>query len=559
MRATAPSEAAVLMKYLLIGLAAAVVAGVIVWSMRRNPSQPLLDSSARLNSTDGPSIYELIQRQVEERPDEPLDYTPFPEISSSEGSLSFAPGALDMVIGGREEAQKPWRMAREVIDAINASKLTDWRVAEANVAQINAATEVDKLLEDLYVRDATPEVKRTFWEVAKGSRDYNAVKWGIAIGSLRLRDDEIPPLLDFARHGEFTVYASHALLRASEESPGLKEHLVGLLPYARQWAVISLINYIVQDESLISKPDVQRDVLIYGMENNEGIPMEVAYTIANAVDLGPLFAKARTDDRLYVASTELMETLLGDPAPLGGLADLENGEEVFDAYMALLTERETDIRTVNSLGTIEDFLRDQELSWESRKHRLAEVEVIARDRYSDEIVRAGIRDSDTRWMALTLVRTRGLMSLLSDVEAAFRENPDFNAIATLAEIGGNQQLQLLMDSIPQLVELDERARQPRSEINVWGPDHRGGMEYAQVVRNLGKLGTPEAIGHLKRAASDYDPRVRDAAMAGFADLLDEAFDDEIREHVRQQLSAPPDRISDDTKRAAARAGLAEEG
>ena len=85
-------------------------------------------------------------------------------------------------------------------------------------------------------------------------------------------------LLILARHGEFALYTSHALLRESEAHPELKRHLVALLPISYQWGVIKLVEYIVRDESLIRQKAVQRDVLIYGMQNCQGIPMEVALT-----------------------------------------------------------------------------------------------------------------------------------------------------------------------------------------------------------------------------------------------------------------------------------------
>lgn|GEM_PF-6383896 len=49
---------------------------------------------------------------------------------------------------------------------------------------------VDTRLGSLYVADLTPAVKHLFWEAAKNSRDYNTVKWGIAIGGLNLSEKE---------------------------------------------------------------------------------------------------------------------------------------------------------------------------------------------------------------------------------------------------------------------------------------------------------------------------------------------------------------------------------
>jgi len=48
----------------------------------------------------------------------------------------------------------------------------------------------------------------------------------------------------------------------------------GLLPMARQWGVINLMEDIIREGSLIKDPAVQKSIVIHGMENCDGIPME---------------------------------------------------------------------------------------------------------------------------------------------------------------------------------------------------------------------------------------------------------------------------------------------
>ena len=268
-------------------------------------------------STEKPSVYSLIGAQLSERPDAPLDYFKIDE-KDKDGSVQFAPGASDALFGGGEPDPKLWKKVGKTIGAINAGQLTEWRVLEKNLVGINTAANVDALLQSLLVADVTPEVKRMFWELAKGSADHEVIKWGIAVGSVNLTDAELEPLLTLARHNEFTVYCAHALLREAENNPAYKLRLIELLPVSEQWGVIHLIDYIVADPSLVKRADVQRKILIYGMRNNGGIPMEVAFTIASAIDLPSFIETAKAEADVYVAVIDLMDTLLTEPAPLSG-------------------------------------------------------------------------------------------------------------------------------------------------------------------------------------------------------------------------------------------------
>ena len=74
-----------------------------------------------------------------------------------------------------------------------------------------------------------------------------------------------------------------------------------------------MIERLVQDEELIRDPEVQRQILIYGMENNDGLAMEVAFTIASYIDMPRFFREAQQDSKLFRRLTDLWNTLLTDP------------------------------------------------------------------------------------------------------------------------------------------------------------------------------------------------------------------------------------------------------
>ena len=92
--------------------------------------------------------------------------------------------------------------------------------------------------------------------------------------------------------------------------------------------VAAQLSRIVHEPSLIHDAEVQRKILIYGMGNNDGIPMEVAFTIAENIDLPRFFDLARTDGRVYVAISEMMDILITEPNPLGGIEQLSDSHDL---------------------------------------------------------------------------------------------------------------------------------------------------------------------------------------------------------------------------------------
>jgi HEAT repeat protein len=551
------------MKDAWIWVLVAVAAIAIGWfAYRRIASSlgPELDTAPlRAAPSAEASIYQLIKEQVDGDPDAPLRFESLPVLEITEGGIGYVPGAMDSLFGSGEagDDDDTWKIVPKVIRAINKGRVADWRIIEKNVKDVGISSCVDTVLGSLYVADVTPAVKRLFWEAAKNSRDYNTVKWGIAIGGLDLSEQELPILLTLARHGEFTLYAAHVLLRESEKQPSLKRHLVGLLPVSRQWGVIRLIDIIVLDKSLIEEPAVQRDVLIYGMENNDGIPMEVAFTIASAVNLPTLFVAGEGDERVYRAGVLLMDTLLLEPAPLGGLTDLKDWPRVYDGFLVLIEKRTADIPMLSALASLETWLSDKDLTWERKNAELGRVRRLTEERLSAEIVRRGLENERDRWNALNLIGKHKLTVLLPAVEVLFKTKPDFSTISTLSALGGRDQLQLMLDTIPTLVDLDAREGKPMSHENIntpW-PEAEKGMLYSQIVRSLGQLATMEAIAHIKRAGTDFDPAVRAAACAAIAGLPADLVDDDLRRIVTERLTDEPKYVADSAKEAAAKLGL----
>ncbi len=158
-------------------------------------------------------------------------------------------------------------------------------------------------------------------------------------------------------------------------------------------------------------------------------------------------------------------------------------------------------------------------------------------------------------MALRIISENQVRSLVPDVEALFLEKPDSANIDVLSELGEQQQLQTMLMKIPELVNLLERTARPISKTNVIGPEHQNGFEYAGIVKILGRLGTPEAISHLKRAFRDYDPLVRAAACTAVTKMDRSKIDLEIADLIEERLDDSPKYLAEAARQTANWLGL----
>jgi hypothetical protein len=493
------------------------------------------------------SLYDLIKATAEKAPpNSPIDESLFPKIGLMDGGISFAAGALDALSSRfrNDGSEDEWEYLRNLFAEIEKGRIRNWKNLDERIKGRAAQATMDRVLESLNGTAVGRLHPSMFRELAQNSRNYEAVKWGIAIGALDANPEFVEDLLLFARHSEFTVHAIRALLRSYSRIPELKQKLLSLLPGSRGWGVIRLVEFLISIPAFTSDLSVQRDCLIYGMENNEGISMEIAFTLATHIDSYHFLSLSKTDGGVFKSFSQMMNTLLTEPNPLGGLNDLANSEALFGSYVELLEVRAPDNYVLMGLRAADEFLNDSATVWLGKEHLIQHVRLLLRNRASIDVLRAGLKDSSTRWVALKIIRENQVRSLVPDVEALFIEKPDSTNIDVLSELGELQHLQTMFVKISELVNLSERSARPMSKINVVGLEHQNGFEYAGIVKTLGRLGTPEAILHLKRAFRDYDPLVRAAACTAVIKMDRSKIDLEITGLIVERLDDSPKYVAE---------------
>ena len=476
------------------------------------------------------------------------------------GELSFAAGALDG-IGSRftDDTADDEAHLSKLFDDIRRNKISNWQALDERITRRSCQKNIDNVLAGLKGTPTSRLKPELFRHLALNSRDYEAVKWGIVIGAMDGAPDFRDNLLVLARHSEFTLYAVDALLRQYSHAIELKQDLLFLLTVTQGWGTIRLVEQILSDSCLQTDRSVQRECLIHGMEKCGGIPMEVAFTIASNIDMDYFLVLGETDKRVFQNFSWLMISLLTEPNPLGGLRELPNGQAIFDKYFALLHRAEPDTYVLAGLRAMDFFVNDDETTWADKSSALRRIRSLLDERATPEVLRTGLLDPSTRWVALKITREKRVMELVPDVERLFLDTHDFSSIEVLSELGGSRELEILFQEIPKLVDVLERESRPLSQVNVIGVEHKNAFEYAAVVKSLGRLGTTDAIVALKRAFRDYDPLVRAAACDAVRSLDRSKLDLEITDLIQERLGDKPQFVVEAARRSAAWIGILDTG
>lgn len=463
------------------------------------------------------SIYELLKEKVDGKAAlrEFLDL----EESETADAVSWAPGVLDNLFGGADGKSHEWTGILSLIDGILSGTVQSWHEAEDITRNISFMANIGKVGEYINRKGYPGRIYGPFLELASKSRFIESVKWGIALAGPGLHSEDIYVIHILARYPEFTGCAARAIIHGSETFPSLKKELLVMLPHVCQWGAVNLIESIIREKELISDPHVQDAIVIHGMENNGGIPMEIAFTIAQAIDRERIFLHAREDRRYYEALHELMDTLLTEPEPLGGIDDLADRDIMLQRYFRLLTLAEPDIYLLEGLSNIEQYCSMKNCSYQGKDELLVSVSELRGKMDNESIVLCALKCEKTCWKALAQIRKAPTPALLEEVCRLFKKTPDNPMLIEILKSSGEaRHLQLLFDAIPKLIDCEDRKSYPMAFVNQFGRAHRNNWVYAQIIGVLGRLGTDEALQHLHEALGDYAMPVRCAAYRAISDM-----------------------------------------
>ena len=477
-------------------------------------------------------------------PDRPIDTSDFPDLTVEGRSPSYAPGALDALEGRFKADLEPWRDIAAIVDEVNDGRITSVADLDRRLTGLRAGGVVDKVLDHLRSHVPSDSALGLFWGVALSSHDYNAVKWGISIGGIRATRKTVKELLVFARHGEFTIYACIKLLATTTAWPEVTDQLLDLLKVLDGWAVIRLAFLLARQDRFRDNP-LSSAAILKSAILQSGIIMEAAYPLAEMLDLRKLFELAVSDNDLFRAVWFMMDELLTlDPAPYGGIVDLANGSSILESYIRLLEERTTDIHLLGAISAAIRFLTDVDVPFGQREVWLGRCSRLMDRKYDEDVVRGALPRKATRWIALGFIRNRPSQALLDDLRAIASTETDENVVDVLGALGTQEDLERLARRLGDVIDVDDRSRQPMRHSNTLGPVDRANFYYASVIRAIAGLRSSLAAQIVKRAMVDYDPHIRAQACKAVGKLSPTLVDADLIALLEERLTDSPPYVRD---------------
>lgn len=489
-------------------------------------------------------LLEVMRELVAASPDRPLKPEELPAWEVEDDDSLFAADTMDDLAGHFAAPEAQAVNARAAMDEVRLGLISHWRELDTRFQKIFPMEAIDALLSGDEPFRISPAATRMFWQMAQESAHFEAVKWGIAIGALDGDPAKINDLVIMARHPELSIYACVALRRMMDQTPEATQALIGLLPVSNGWGVVKLVEQFQEEERLAADLHTQRMAAIYGTENRDGIPYEIAFLLASYLDLHRLIDLAETDDRLCRALCDLFSTLFIAPEPLGGIADLDEPIPLLGHLLEMLAKRPADVYVLALLLNLRQEMAESGLDQTQAPTLLHDVNDLWQRRYDDDLLRRGLEEDDrTRWLTAGLICCIPAFHLRRELRALVSATADRASLRALARIGDAGDLEALLAAIPRLVKLEERARRPISATWEFDEDHLATDDYATIVAALGLLATPAAIHEIRRALRDYAPEVREAACQAAANLPGECLDAELAALLRERLDDPVESVS----------------
>ncbi len=281
---------------------------------------------------------------------------------AKEDGIRISAGFLEHMKGNTENGESVIPTIMEIIGQIYRGESDAGRAREhLEQLEFNTADLIDGLIDRISEKNYNETVYEAFREILYQTIDAEVFKLSMEM-TARMR--KCRELLDdyfmAGQYEEFSVYTAYILNLWMEQDTDFLKTAFRLLAVSSDWGAIDYGERLMGENWILEKIENQRDILIGTLSNN-CIPMEVCFSLASTLNVGELLKAAKEDKELSESLLELFYTLFFEPAPCGGLLDLERP---FDGYLApflkFLDESVYPDITFFGMLTVSEFLDDEQ-------------------------------------------------------------------------------------------------------------------------------------------------------------------------------------------------------
>jgi hypothetical protein len=337
---------------------------------------------------------------------------PDEEISRGNSQLSWAPGALDGVMGHHAGSSEATEITNQILESFRAltKEATDERASSlyALLLEHGTLSYVDQLLEAV-VADDDLNLERihaiAHW-LATRAADREPVKCAIALLGVFSGGHDRDLLLTLGRHDEFTLFAAVALKNSGADSD---LDLWALACLVTGWGRIQIIERLAETKD----EQIKEWLLVEGYAND--IMYEyTALICARTGDLLTALRRPEPDAKLLKGAGSILAALIaGSGGPAAGIESYEDGAEATELYLTHLQSRDVDLQGFIDVGRIEEFLKQEasESGWLERRPKLLSLTTAILSRpHWERRIREELKSDDrqTFWTATEAASLLGI-------------------------------------------------------------------------------------------------------------------------------------------------------
>jgi len=246
------------------------------------------------------------------------------DVESASGKITFAPGAMDGILGHHGATKSEDQLAKDIHAALKAAtsdgSARNITTLYRHVKSERALSSIDLVLQRILDNGEIDPARLADIAVwfATQAADREPVKFMIAVlGVIPGRDDS-ELFLTLGRHDEFTLYAAVAITNQTEDSTW---NLYRLARSAEGWGRIHTVERLAG----ATHPEI-KDWLIREGYKNDVMEEYLACICARAGELHTALAVDVIDDGLFQSACEIVAALVsGDEGPAEGLSQYEHG------------------------------------------------------------------------------------------------------------------------------------------------------------------------------------------------------------------------------------------
>jgi hypothetical protein len=278
---------------------------------------------------------------------------------TTNGSIGFAPGAMDGVLGHHSVASTENTRLIELLENISKKNSKKSKIEFYNIVRKDGTASIaDNIIERASKRSI--RITQFLLEWIKiltfESPDRGAVKIGIALLGTTGGKKYLPELIKLGKHEEFTLYVSVAIMRLSDK---VELDLWDLAKSVHGWGRIHLVERLANTNDAI----IKSWIFLEGYSNSV-MNEYLALIAAETGEMSKILSEDIVSDEQLKAASDIISALIAE-GPTAGISAYNDASIAVDLYLKQIQVHKKSIDYLVTTIDIYDYLNYEDREWSS--------------------------------------------------------------------------------------------------------------------------------------------------------------------------------------------------